>query len=377
MNKRRHRFISKKELIAISPFAAAIFIRLFGVFLLIPVIAPFVLSMPNGNYQLAGLAVGIYGLTQAIMLVPLAYISDLVGRKPVLIFCLVIFILGGLIAGSVEHPAVVIIGRGIQGFGASSAVVFAGIGDFTKEETRAQAYALIGMIIGIAFGISIILAVPLANLIGVANIFILTSLIALVILLFVISAKLPKPRKDVEVNYLIDVKIFPYCLAIFAVHFSLSALFLQLPILLANNGNSIATWVIYLSSFLISIVLVLPFIIQNKTNIRIVIAACLMVAIGLLLSIFLPGSMLTIIALVIFFTGFNYLEAILPVKTSKLAFGGNRGITMGLYSISHALGIFFGAFVVGNLIEFNEYLGIVLSAVLVLLWIPTLKLFHK
>ncbi len=342
---------------------------MFGLFLLLPVIAPYVLSLPGGNLRLAGLAVGIYGLTQAAMLAPLGWVSDRIGRKPVLIVGLLVYALGGYLAGAIEHPTTVVLGRALQGLGAISAVVFAAISDSTATQTRAQAMAVVGVGIGLAFGAAVVLAGPLAAWLGVAGILRATAWLGLIALAVVVITPLPKHKAKMS-GGIVDVRLLPLCLGVFVIHLAMAAVFVHVPLSLAQLIDTDRLWQVYLTSFVLGAAVAVPLIIRYSQAKEVVIGTAVAVGISLLGIVMFGylGAIAITAALVMFFAGYSYLEAVLPVRASLLALPGSRGATMGVYAISQALGVFAGSFLAGELRQEYNQLSLIIAAVGTIIW---------
>ena len=363
----------------LAPLMFAISMRMLGLFLLLPVIAPYVVGLRDGSVELAGLAIGAYGLTQAFMLAPLGWLSDRVGRKPVLVAGLLVYAAGGLLAGSLEHPVVVVVGRAVQGMGAVSAVVMASVADVTRPESRAQGMALVGMAIAMSFGLSVVAAVPLAAVIGVPGIFVATSLLGFVAAVVIALMPLPKAStKRPPLADLVDVRVLPLCLGVFAIHFTLAALFLVLPLALVEQGDGERAWLVYIVSFVVSVALAIPFIIRKPTGTRhlVVASACVAVAALAVPLAVGAGLILVTIALAVFFAGFNYLEAVMPSRVSLLAMQGGHGSALGTYAIAQAAGVFSGGIVLGLLGSEYNLAGMAIGAVLALAWLPLISLLN-
>ena len=364
--------LAAAEAQALAPLLAALGCRMLGLFLLLPVLAPYVLDLPAGTPQLAGLALGAYGLTQACMIAPLGWLSDRWGRKPVLCAGLLVFAAGGLLAASLEHPVAAILGRALQGMGAISAVVLAGISDLTPPAKRAQGMALAGVAIGGAFALAMVAATPLAELLGVRGLFAATAALALLAIPAVLACPLPRPAAPEAGSWQVDRRMLPFCLGVFGIHWAMAALFLHLPLLLAATSGGLPAWLLYLLGFVLSVAVALPLLIrrsQDDWTLRL--ATALLVA-GLVMAQFAPGTALTVLALAAFFAGFNLLEAIMPARVSLLAGPAGRGAAMGAYAISQALGVFAGAAVAGRLAEHGA-LGIYLSCAVAAAWLLTLR----
>ena len=369
------------ERAALAPLGLAMGARMFGLFLLLPVVAPYVISI-GGDVGLAGLAVGVYGLTQAMMLAPLGWLSDRLGRKPVLAAGLLVFAAGGAMAGYVEHPVAVVVGRAVQGLGAVSAVILASVGDATRERTRAQGMAFVGIAVALAFGAAMVLAVPLAGTMGVDGVFNLTALLGLLAAAVVLAAPVPavssKARGPAAIS--VDVAVLPYCLGVFAIHFTMAALFVVLPLELVAGDAFEASWLLYLMAFVLSLFVAVPLIVLRSTKAGVLAAATACVAAAAPLAALTASSgalYALVVVLALFFAGFNYLEAVLPSRAASLALPGGRGAVMGVYAISQALGVFAGGLVAGRLAGgYNPAVVMVVGAILALSWLPVLYL-HK
>ncbi|MEQ1816940.1 MAG: MFS transporter [Nitrosomonas sp.] len=361
--------MSPAELRATIGLAGVYGLRMFGLFIILPVFAFYAEDLPGGNnYTLIGIALGAYGLTQAILQIPFGWLSDRIGRKPVIYLGLILFAVGSLVAALAIDIYWVIFGRIIQGAGAISAAVMALAADLTREEHRTKAMATIGMTIGTVFAISLIVAPVLNQWIGVPGIFAMTGLLALLAMI-VVKKIIPDPEisrfhSDTEASaasfgsVLRDTQLLRLNYGIFALHATLMALWLVVPLTLRKAGMAADDhWQIYLPVLLLSIVLIIPAIIyaEKRAQLKFVfIAAIALLLIGQVLLANTFDSILgTAIALLVFFTAFNLLEASLPSLISKIAPVGAKGTAIGIYSSTQFLGAFVGAAVGGYL--FGNY----------------------
>lgn len=361
--------MSPAELRATIGLAGVYGLRMFGLFIILPVFAFYAEDLPGGNnYTLIGIALGAYGLTQAILQIPFGWLSDRIGRKPVIYLGLILFAIGSLIAALAVDIYWVILGRIIQGAGAISAAVMALAADLTREEHRTKAMATIGMTIGTVFAISLIVAPVLNQWIGVPGIFAMTGVLALLAMI-VVKKIIPDPQisrfhSDTEASaasfgsVLRDTQLLRLNYGIFALHATLMALWLVVPLTLREAGMAADDhWQIYLPVLLLSIVLIIPAIIyaEKKAQLKFVfIAAIALLLIGqVLLATTFDSIWGTAIALLVFFTAFNLLEASLPSLISKIAPVGAKGTAIGVYSSTQFLGAFVGAAVGGYL--FGNY----------------------
>ena len=274
-----------------------------------------------------GIALGAYGLTQAILQIPAGWMSDHYGRKPVIYISLLLFALGSFIAASADNIYWIIIGRVVQGAGALNAAVMALAADLTREEVRIRTMAIIGMTIGATFSLSLILSPLLDGMIGVPGIFALTGVLALLALL-VVRFVVPDPvitrfHSDAEANgkrfgeVLRNRDLLRLNFGIFSVHAILMSVFMQVPFLLQAGGLQASQhWKVYLPVMLAAFVLMLPliFIAEKKAKTKQVFMFSIMLAaFAQAMLVFVPHNTWSVVAaLLIFFTAFNVLEAKLP-----------------------------------------------------------------
>ena len=332
-------------------------LRMLGLFLILPVFALYAEDLPEATPLLVGLAIGIYGLTQAVLQIPFGLLSDRIGRKPVIIGGLLLFALGSVIAATADNLAWVIAGRAVQGSGAIAAAVMALAADLTRESHRTKAMAMIGVTIGLAFMVALMAAPALNAWIGVPGIFWLTAVLGLVGLAVVVLV-VPTPvrqsvHRDAEAvpallgRVLRDGQLLRLDLGIFSLHLMLTALFLGVPLALRDAGLAPErhTW-LYLPVLVLSIAAMLPFIVYAERRGRIrpvflgAVGALGFAQLAILQQI---GSLWGLAAAVwLFFTAFNLLEALLPSLVSRLAPADAKGSAMGVYSTSQFAGAFVG-----------------------------------
>lgn len=378
--------MSSIELRATAGLASIYGLRMLGMFIILPVFAFYAEHLPGGdNYTLVGIALGAYGLTQAILQIPFGWLSDRIGRKPVIYIGLILFGIGSFVAASATDIYWVIFGRVIQGSGAISAAVMALAADLTREEQRTKSMAAIGMTIGITFAFSLIIAPTLNHLIGVPGIFVMTGVLALLALI-VIYKVIPDPlishfHSDTETsgkrfhNVLRDPELLRLNFGVFTLHATLMALWLVIPLSLRNAGLAVDHhWQIYLPVLILSMALIIPAIIyaEKKAKLKPVFVsavAVLMVA-QLLLALMLDSVWGIAVALLVFFAAFNLLEASLPSLISKIAPVGMKGTAIGVYSSIQFLGSFVGATTGGYL--YGNYGGpalFIFCGTLLALWL--------
>ena len=333
--------------------------RMLGLFMILPVFALYSDKLPGATPMLMGIALGVYGLTQAILQIPFAMWSDKIGRKPVLYIGLLLFAAGSMVAGSAQSIEGIIFGRALQGAGAIAATLMALAADLSREEHRMKMMALIGASIGASFAVSMVLG-PMVNAwVGISGIFYGTAglaLIGILILYFIVPDPLHSHfHRDAQLktSSLADVfkdkQLLRLDAGIFILHFVLMSLFLVMPLLLRDFVELPAEkhWQVYLPVFAVSLILMVPFIIiaERKQAMKPVFIGAIIVTIVATLG-FLGShsSTIFILSLVLFFAGFNLLEASLPSLISKTADATQKGTAMGVYSSSQ----FFGAFAGGT-----------------------------
>ncbi len=335
-------------------------LRMLGMFIVLPVLALYAETLPGGrNHTLVGLALGAYGLTQAVLQIPFGWASDRWGRKPIIVGGLMIFALGSFVAAWAPTIAWTIIGRTVQGAGAISAAVIALTADLTRDEVRTRAMAAIGLTIGATFALSLVAGPALTSVIGVPGIFILTGALAIgaigVLLKAVPQSEFAARPADTPGQWrrvLADAQLLRLNYGIFALHAALMSLFVQVPFMLRDDGiESGRHWIVYLPVLIVSVALMAPAMMQADRPGRskpIFVGGIAVLFIGQALLAASGASLAWAIAgLVAFFTGFNLLEAKLPSLISKFAPADAKGTAVGVYSSVQFFGTFVGAAVGG------------------------------
>lgn len=359
-------------------------LRLLGMFIILPVFAIYAERLPGGDdLTLVGLAIGAYGLTQALLQIPFGWWSDRYGRKPVVYIGLVIFAVGSFVAAMAPDIYMVILGRILQGAGAISAAVIAMSADLTRENQRAKAMAMIGSTIGVAFALSLVASPWLDRMIGVPGIFALTGVFALGAMLVMwrvipdAPQAPPAPGRALKDfwHVLTDPQLARLNWGIFALHAVLMALFIVVPFSLRDAGLPIGShWQVYLPVMLGSFVLMMPAVLQagNPVLLRrwFITAIAVLLAAHLALP-WLDGSVWFLsLFLLAFFGPFNALEAMLPTLTTRLAPAHAKGTAIGLYSTIQFFGTFLGAAAGGILYKnWGPVSVIAFDAVLLVIWL--------
>ncbi len=362
--------MTPRELRASLSLASIFGLRMLGMFIILPVFTLWTQGRPGWNLQLAGIAIGVYGLTQALLQIPFGRLSDRFGRKPLLYLGLAAMAAGSFTCAASQSPAGMILGRVLQGVGAISGVAIAFAADLTRENQRSKAMAIIGSTIGAAFAVSFVSAPSLEQWIGLHGIFAVTGSLALVAMaaarwivpdapITVRSPDMPAFSEVLRMPELIRLNF-----GIFTLHSVLMAMFVVTPVALVRAGLPAAHhWWIYLGAMAAGLVLMMPAV-GARTSRRerpLFLGAVGVVALGLMI---LAAGLASIGAiasgLVIFFAGFNVLEAKLPALVSRAAPSEARGAATGVYSSVQFLGTFVGSVAggaIGQHVGFSAVLG--------------------
>ncbi len=333
---------------------ASIFaLRMLGLFLILPVFAVYAATLPGGDDRtLIGLALGAYGLTQAVLQIPFGMASDRFGRKPVIVFGLLLFALGSFVAAWAPDMHWMIVGRVLQGTGAISAAVTALAADLTREEQRTKVMAMIGSSIGLVFALSLVGAPLLYGWIGMGGWFVLTGLLALGAL--GLLARLPSPpRPDTQARLplrevLTNGALLKLNLGIGVLHVIQMAMFVVLPHALVVRGALPAPehWKVYLPAVLASFVVMVPAIIaaEKRDKMRPVFLSAIALAALVQGGLYFLGDSLWWLGLwlLLFYVAFNILEATLPSLVSRTAPPAAKGAALGVYNTTQAVGLFIG-----------------------------------
>jgi predicted MFS family arabinose efflux permease len=336
-----------------------------GLFLLLPVLALHARELPDYTPVLLGLAMGAYGLTQALLQIPFGRWSDRLGRKPVIAVGLALFAAGSLIGALAQSVVMLIVARSVQGAGAVSAAVSALLADLTRPEVRTRAMAVIGASIGLSFVLALVLAPVLDAVIGVPGIFVLMLVMALGGLLLLGVAVPAEPVRSGGADSrslagLLELlrrpTLVPLYAGVFALHFIMTATFLSVPQALVSDLGiaSAAHWKVYLGVFIASLAGTIPLILATERTGRpralFLAAICVVAAAQALLGLDHRHLWMVLGGLTLFFAGFNYLEARLPAQLTLAAPGHERGAALGIFATAQFLGAFLGGALGGVLL---------------------------
>lgn len=359
--------MSGSETRAASGLALVFAFRMLGMFMVLPVLATYGMDLAGATPALIGLAIGAYGLTQAIFQIPFGVISDRIGRRPVIYLGLIVFALGSVLAANSDSIWGVIAGRILQGAGAISAAVMALLSDLTREQHRTKAMAMIGMTIGLSFAVAMVVGPLLTRAFGLSGLFLATgamALVGIVIVMFMVprsTCTLQHRESGVAKQALMPTLRHPDLLrldlGIFVLHAMLMSSFIALPLALVEKAGlpKEQHWWVYLTALLISFFAMIPFIIygEKKRKMKRVLLGAVVTLMLTELFFWKFGDSLRalVIGTVVFFTAFNLLEASLPSLISKVSPAGGKGTAMGVYSTSQFLGSALGGILGGWLFQ--------------------------
>ncbi len=355
-----------------------------GLFLVLPVLALYADDLEGSTALKVGLALGAYGLTQALFQIPFGLVSDRIGRKPVIVFGLCLFALGSLLAAATDDLNWIIAGRALQGAGAIAAAVSAFLADLTRESVRTKAMLILGVSIGGSFALSLILGPVLNTWIGVSGIFMLTAalgVIAIPIIIWV-APEAPEPLRTGD-HFLVSLKrvlkdsdLLRLDAGIFILHAILTASFLAVPLALRNEAGLATSehWKVYLPVMLVSLFGTMPLIhiAERRGHFKTVfMLAIAMLGVALMFMAWGYSELSAlVIGLFVFFAAFNMLEASLPSLVSRVAPLTDKGAALGFYSSSQFMGAFFGGVMGGLLMgSFGLTAVFYFGGLLSLLWV--------
>lgn len=373
--------LERRSTFALSSIFA---LRMLGLFMIIPVFSVAGQQYAHATPMLIGLAVGVYGLTQALLQIPFSLIADRYSRKPLIVIGLLMFALGGAVAAMSESIYGVIIGRAIAGGGAVSAVVMALLADVTREEQRSKAMAMMGMSIGLSFVVAFSLGPWLTSLVGISGLFWVTTIMGLVAIgMLALVPKVIRHHKNFQQGYITQLKqvlkmgdLNRLHVSVFSLHLLLTAMFIYMPSQLIDMADLplASHGLVYLPLLVLSLFFAFPSIIlaEKYRKMRgIFLTAIGGIILGLIILIFgFESKYILLLGLALFFIAFNVMEALLPSWMSKSAPIQSKATAMGVNASSQFLGAFVGGLLGGQLLLLNNTaLGWSILTVIAILWL--------
>ncbi|AWL10776.1 Inner membrane transport protein YajR [Saliniradius amylolyticus] len=376
--------MNRLEIRGASSLASVYVLRMLGLFMVMPVLPILALEYADYTPLLLGLAIGGYGLTQALLQIPFGILSDKWGRKPVIMLGLGLFALGSAVAGLADSLWVVVLGRLLQGTGAIAGAVMALAGDISRDSERPKVMAIIGVAIGFSFYLSLLLGPMIGAGFGLTGLFLITALLALLCIPLVWwvvpdSVNLA-PTGDTLPNWqkvralFANATLMRLNLSVFVLHLLMTLLFVYLPTRFSEQGWSLAQhWQLYLPILIASVLgMVVLMRLARVRGVR----AILMLSVGLLglsllgLALLPPYFTALLVLIWLFFSGFNYVEANLPALVSSLAPAGEKGSAMGIYASFQFAGAALGGVVAGGLSQWlSESWVLLFAALTCLVWL--------
>lgn len=348
---------------SVLAIASVFLIRMAGLFMLLPIFALYSRSLEGITPQLAGVVMGIHGVSQVLLQVPFGMLSDRFGRKPMVLAGAMIFVAGSILGYVSDNVYTMMIARFLQGAGAISSVMMALLADLTSDENRTQAMAMVGGAIGMSFALALVVGPIIAGMGGLKAVLgatVVSGILAVILVVFLVPA--PSQRKvqrehGTVVSELWSVALHPSLVplnvGVMILHATMMACFVALPSVMADKlgipSEQHGYW--YLPALLVSFVFVVPVVViaEKKRQMKTAfLVATLVLSLSLVVMMHAGDGKIWLVAgLLGYFWAFNLLEATLPSWVSKVAPAGSRGTAMGVYASAQFLGVFIGGVVAG------------------------------
>ena len=347
----------------ILPLNLIISLRMFGLFIVLPVLSIYALNMPNSNHTMVGIIIGGYAITQMLFQVPFGSLSDKIGRKKTIIIGLVIFAIGSLVAGFADNIYMLLVGRLLQGAGAIGSVITATISDVVREEERGKAMAIMGGSIGMAFALSMVAGPTIAaHFGGVPTLFFMVAALALISIVILLKS-VPNPPtikhtylENDKFNLFENKNLMKMNITNMLVKGFMTFAFMIIPIVLTKTygWDKTELYKIYLPSMVVGILAMGPaaMIAEKKGKYKLILLlGILFLAIAYLVIGLSQSYMMFATGIIIFFIGFNLQVPILQSLASKYAKVHQRGKVLGIFNSFGYFGTFIGGFVGGMLLD--------------------------
>lgn len=351
--------------------------------MVMPVLAVAAMDYPDYSPLLVGLAVGGYGLTQAALQIPMGMMSDKWGRKPVILLGLSVFAIGSFVAANADTMAWMIVGRILQGAGAIAGAIMALATDVSRESQRPKVLAIIGIAIGFSFYIAVIVGPLIANRFGLSGVFAVTGLLAILCIPLVkwvvpnsepLSSGETLPQKGQLGQLILSKQLWRLNVSVLILHMLITLLFVQLPVTLTDFDMSLSEhWRMYLpvlGASVVGLIIMMGAARGRTPKSLLLLGAVFMGSAFFALGISSANWWLTTAAVILFFTGFNYLEANFPALVSSIAPAGQKGTAMGIYASFQFFGAFLGGMISGVVTDvWSPNTAYMVGAASTLLWL--------
>ena len=369
----------------VLPLSTILFLRFLGLFLVLPVLSIYALSLDGATPFLVGIIVGGYALTQAAFQIPFGAMSDKIGRKPTLFVGLVIFMIGSIIAGYADNIYTLMLGRFLQGAGAIGSVVVAMIADLVEEKTRAHAMAIMGGFIAMSFAVAMVAGPVLGGYYGVGNLFYITAGLSLLAMILLFT-KVPTPPKIIHKynkkakisEILKDKNLFNMVIVDSMQKGLMTMAFVLIPVFLTHadyhfDWAKTELWKVYVPAMILGIVAMGPAAVfgekYNKPKTIFLIAIVLFIASFAIMGL-TNSSLVFVVGVIFFFVAFNMMEPLVQSMISKFAKVHQKGTALGIANTSAYLSTFIGATIAGIMLGTTDRSTIGISvAVVATLWL--------
>ena len=373
--------LNSSEYKAVITVALIMATRLLGIFLILPVFSVYAERYPGSDLAMAGLAFGIYALAQSVLQLPFGWVSDKIGRKPVLIIGIVIFAAGSIYCGMADSIKELILARVIQGVGAVSSVAIASLGDVTRPEVRAQSFTIVGVSIGVSFLMAIVVGPYLAAKIGFSSLFYVLAGLAILSLLITIFF-FPAIEKEKEEPIaakagLWSIAVMPEMRNLYSASLVVSLLVnlfvFVFPLSWKALGVSDAgLWKVYLITLIPTALFIFPYIRRSekrktlsgaaKAGWALIALAFLVYPAGAGYSFVLYGAGMA------YFAGHTIMQSLLPAFLTQTVGQEKRGTATGIYNLLSFLGSSIGGMAAGYLYQMNPSVPLIFGFILIILW---------